>query len=179
MFLFVILFGLSMDYHVFIFSRSKELRDSGLSTEEAISRAIRRTAGTVTSAAIIMVAVFAVFGTLRMIMMKQMGCARALALVPAGLRRSGCGHREPMRAASFALLRSVVAAVGVAVVLAPSGLAETRGTSVRVTPAAGGSGTIFVVSFTTPVRTGVVGSIRLREELTATSTSAGDRKSVV
>ena len=81
MFLFVILFGLSMDYHVFILSRIKELRDSGTSTEEAVSRGIRRTAGTVTSAAIIMVAVFGIFGTLRMIMMKQMGVGLAVAVL--------------------------------------------------------------------------------------------------
>jgi uncharacterized membrane protein YdfJ with MMPL/SSD domain len=81
MFLFVVLFGLSMDYHVFILSRIKELRDGGLSTEEAVSRGIRRTAGTVTSAAIIMVAVFAIFGTLRMIMMKQLGVGLGLAVL--------------------------------------------------------------------------------------------------
>jgi len=80
-FLFVVLFGLSMDYHVFILSRIKELRDRGLSTEEAVSRGIRRTAGTVTSAAIIMVAVFAIFGTLRMIMMKQLGVGLGLAVL--------------------------------------------------------------------------------------------------
>jgi RND superfamily putative drug exporter len=81
MFLFVILFGLSMDYHVFILSRIKELRDGGLSTEDAVSRGIRSTAGTVTSAAIIMVAVFAIFGTLRMIMMKQMGVGLGIAVL--------------------------------------------------------------------------------------------------
>jgi uncharacterized membrane protein YdfJ with MMPL/SSD domain len=81
MFLFVVLFGLSMDYHVFILSRIKELHDGGLSTEEAVSRGIRRTAGTVTSAAIIMVAVFAIFGTLRLIMMKQMGVGLAAAVL--------------------------------------------------------------------------------------------------
>jgi RND superfamily putative drug exporter len=81
LFLFVVLFGLSMDYHVFILSRIKELRDGGLSTEEAVSRGIRRTAGTVTSAAIIMVAVFAIFGTLRLIMMKQMGVGLGLAVL--------------------------------------------------------------------------------------------------
>jgi uncharacterized membrane protein YdfJ with MMPL/SSD domain len=81
MFLFVVLFGLSMDYHVFILSRIKELRDGGLSTDEAVSRGIRRTAGTVTSAAIIMVAVFAIFGTLRLIMMKQMGVGLGLAVL--------------------------------------------------------------------------------------------------
>jgi len=81
LFLFVVLFGLSMDYHVFILSRIKELRDGGLSTEEAVSRGIRRTAGTVTSAAIIMVAVFAIFGTLDLIMMKQMGVGLAVAVL--------------------------------------------------------------------------------------------------
>jgi len=81
MFLFVVLFGLSMDYHVFILSRIKELRDGGMTTEEAVSRGIRRTAGTVTSAAIIMVAVFAIFGTLRLIMMKQLGVGLGLAVL--------------------------------------------------------------------------------------------------
>jgi uncharacterized membrane protein YdfJ with MMPL/SSD domain len=81
LFLFVVLFGLSMDYHVFILSRIKELRDGGLSTDEAVSRGIRRTAGTVTSAALIMVAVFAIFGTLRMIMMKQLGVGLGLAVL--------------------------------------------------------------------------------------------------
>ena len=81
MFLFVVLFGLSMDYHVFILSRIKELRDAGLSTEEAVSRGIRRTAGTVTSAAIIMVAVFAIFGTLQLIMMKQLGVGLGIAVL--------------------------------------------------------------------------------------------------
>jgi uncharacterized membrane protein YdfJ with MMPL/SSD domain len=81
MFLFVVLFGLSMDYHVFILSRIKELHDGGLSTEEAVSRGIRRTAGTVTSAAIIMVAVFAIFGTLQLIMMKQLGVGLGIAVL--------------------------------------------------------------------------------------------------
>jgi RND superfamily putative drug exporter len=81
MFLFVVLFGLSMDYHVFILSRIKELHDAGLPTEEAVSRGIRRTAGTVTSAAIIMVAVFAIFGTLQLIQMKQLGVGLALAVL--------------------------------------------------------------------------------------------------
>jgi RND superfamily putative drug exporter len=81
MFMFVVLFGLSMDYHVFILSRIKELRDAGLPTEEAVSRGIRRTAGTVTSAAIIMVAVFAIFGTLKLIMMKQLGVGLAVAVM--------------------------------------------------------------------------------------------------
>jgi uncharacterized membrane protein YdfJ with MMPL/SSD domain len=81
LFMFVVLFGLSMDYHVFILSRIKELRDGGLPTEEAVSLGIRRTAGTVTSAAIIMVAVFSIFGTLDLIMMKQLGVGLALAVL--------------------------------------------------------------------------------------------------
>src|SRR5207248_8134688 len=64
LFLFVILFGLSMDYHVFIVSRIKESVDRGMSTDEAVSRGIKVTAGVVTSAAVIMVGVFSIFGTL-------------------------------------------------------------------------------------------------------------------
>jgi uncharacterized membrane protein YdfJ with MMPL/SSD domain len=91
MWLFVVLFGLSMDYHVFILSRIKELRDRGYSTEEAVSRGIRRTAGTVTSAAIIMVAVFAIFGTLRLLQMKQLGIGLGLAvLIDATVIRGVC-----------------------------------------------------------------------------------------
>jgi RND superfamily putative drug exporter len=81
LFMFVVLFGLSMDYHVFILSRIKELHDAGLSTVEAVSSGIRRTAGTVTSAAIIMVAVFSIFGTLNLIMMKQLGVGLAIAVL--------------------------------------------------------------------------------------------------
>jgi RND superfamily putative drug exporter len=81
LFLFVVLFGLSMDYHVFILSRVKELHDAGESTEEAVRHAITRTAGTVTSAAIIMVAVFGLFGTLSEIDIKQMGFGLAVAVL--------------------------------------------------------------------------------------------------
>jgi RND superfamily putative drug exporter len=81
LFLFVILFGLSMDYHVFIISRIKELHDRGLSTEQAVERGIRRTAGTVTAAAIVMVAVFGIFAGLREIDIKQMGVGLALAIL--------------------------------------------------------------------------------------------------
>jgi RND superfamily putative drug exporter len=79
-FLFVILFGLSMDYHVFILSRIKEGVDGGLSTDEAVSRGIKSTAGVVTSAALIMVGVFSMFGTLSSIDMKQMGVGLAVAV---------------------------------------------------------------------------------------------------
>lgn len=80
-FLFVILFGLSMDYHVFILSRIKEARDAGMTTREAIAGGIRSTAGVVTSAAMVMVAVFSIFGTLSMIEMKQMGVGLAVAVL--------------------------------------------------------------------------------------------------
>jgi uncharacterized membrane protein YdfJ with MMPL/SSD domain len=81
LFLFVVLFGLSMDYHVFILSRIKELHDAGKPTDDAIRLGITRTAGTVTSAAIIMVAVFGLFATLSMIMMQQMGFGLAVAVL--------------------------------------------------------------------------------------------------
>jgi uncharacterized membrane protein YdfJ with MMPL/SSD domain len=80
-FLFVILFGLSMDYHVFILSRIREAHDRGLSTEDAIAHGIKTTAGVVTSAAIVMVAVFSIFGTLSLIMMKQFGVGLAAAVL--------------------------------------------------------------------------------------------------
>ena len=81
LFLFVVLFGLSMDYHVFILSRIKELHDGGVPTDEAIRLGITRTAGTVTSAAIIMVAVFGLFASLSLIMMQQMGFGLAIAVL--------------------------------------------------------------------------------------------------
>ena len=81
LFLFVVLFGLSMDYHVFILSRVKELVDRGMKTDEAVAKGIHQTAGTVTSAAIVMVAVFAIFATLSTIDMKQMGVGLAVAVL--------------------------------------------------------------------------------------------------
>jgi uncharacterized membrane protein YdfJ with MMPL/SSD domain len=81
LFLFVVLFGLSMDYHVFIVSRIKELHDGGMSTDDSIRLAITRTAGTVTSAAIIMVAVFGLFATLSVVMFQQMGFGLAVAVL--------------------------------------------------------------------------------------------------
>src|SRR5581483_8893933 len=81
LFLFVVLFGLSMDYHVFIVSRIKELHDEGVATDDAIRLAITRTAGTVTSAALIMVAVFGLFATLSLIMLQQMGFGLAVAIL--------------------------------------------------------------------------------------------------
>ena len=81
MFLFVILFGLSMDYHVFILSRIKEGRDRGLSTDDSIHHGIKTTAGVVTSAALVMVLVFLVFSTLPLIDMKEMGLGLAAAVL--------------------------------------------------------------------------------------------------
>ena len=118
--LFVILFGLSMDYHVFLLSRIRELVQRGASTDQAVTEGIKSTAGVVTSAAIVMVAVFAVFITLSMLMFKQFGvglatailhrrddrprsaparldeAARGLELVPAAAGSSGClGSTSP------------------------------------------------------------------------------------
>ncbi|MFJ9677260.1 MMPL family transporter [Streptomyces sp. NPDC101194] len=81
LFVLVVLFGLSMDYHVFVVSRIREARDRGLCTRAAIDEGIRRTAGAVTGAAMIMVAVFAVFGTLSMQDMQQMGVGLAVAVL--------------------------------------------------------------------------------------------------
>ncbi|PPS77236.1 MULTISPECIES: MMPL family transporter [Streptomyces] len=81
LFLFVILFGLSMDYHVFVVSRIREARLRGLATKDAIRHGVVTTAGVVTSAAVIMVAVFAIFGTLSMQSMKQMGVGLAAAVL--------------------------------------------------------------------------------------------------
>jgi len=81
MFLFVILFGLSMDYHVFILSRVREAYDRGLSNEEAVEHGIRSTAGVVTSAATVMIGTFLVFAILPVIDMKEMGIGLAAAIL--------------------------------------------------------------------------------------------------
>jgi putative drug exporter of the RND superfamily len=114
LFMFVLLFGLSMDYHVFILSRISELRLGGASAREAVTTGIARSAGVVTSAAVIMVAVFSIFATLSLIEFKMFGVAMAVAvlidativrgvLLPAGLALRGeriwprgpRGHRGP------------------------------------------------------------------------------------
>ncbi len=81
LFLFVILFGLSMDYHVLILSRVREAYDAGMPTGLAVSHGIRATASVVTSAAIVMVGVFAIFATLGMIDFKMMGVGLAVAVL--------------------------------------------------------------------------------------------------
>ena len=80
-FLFVILFGLSMDYHVFILSRIREAYDRGCTTDEAISHGIKTTAGVITSAALVMVCVFSVFGILSFMIFKQIGVGLAVAIL--------------------------------------------------------------------------------------------------
>jgi uncharacterized membrane protein YdfJ with MMPL/SSD domain len=79
--LFVILFGLSMDYHVFILSRIKEAVDRGESTDYAVSHGIKSTAGVVTAAAMVMVGVFGIFATLQFVDMKQFGVGLATAVL--------------------------------------------------------------------------------------------------
>jgi uncharacterized membrane protein YdfJ with MMPL/SSD domain len=81
MFLFVILFGLSMDYHVFILSRVREYYDRGLDTEHAVAKGIKSTAGVVTSAAVVMVLVFGVFALMPIVDMKEMGIGLAAAIL--------------------------------------------------------------------------------------------------
>jgi RND superfamily putative drug exporter len=81
LFLFVILFGLSMDYHVFILSRIREAFDRGLKTEDAVEHGIRTSAGVVTGASIVMVGVFGVFATLPLLDLKEMGIGLAAAIL--------------------------------------------------------------------------------------------------
>jgi len=107
LFLFVVLFGLSMDYHVFVLSRIREAIAAGATPSEAIEIGIRRTASVVTSAAVIMIGAFSMFAFLSTIDMKQMGIGLALAIaidativrgvmLPAALRLLGeRAWREP------------------------------------------------------------------------------------
>jgi uncharacterized membrane protein YdfJ with MMPL/SSD domain len=80
-FLFVVLFGLSMDYHIFILSRVRESFERGRSTGEAVEDAITSTAGVVTGAALVMVGVFSIFGTLGELLFKQLGVGLAAAIL--------------------------------------------------------------------------------------------------
>jgi len=99
-FIFTILFGLSMDYHLFLLTRIKEARDRGMSSNEAVAKGISITSGTITSAAVIMVMVFGVFITLQIVFIRQLGLGLAVAvlldativrslLVPATMRLLG------------------------------------------------------------------------------------------
>jgi RND superfamily putative drug exporter len=88
-FVFTILFGLSMDYHLFILTRIKEARDRGMDSRSAVARGISVTSGTITSAASIMVVVFAVFVTFQFVFIQQLGLGLAVAVfVDATLIRS-------------------------------------------------------------------------------------------
>jgi RND superfamily putative drug exporter len=79
-FIFTILFGLSMDYHLFILTRIKEARDRGLESRAAVARGVSVTSGTITSAASIMVVVFAAFVTLKFVFIQQLGLGLAVAV---------------------------------------------------------------------------------------------------
>jgi RND superfamily putative drug exporter len=119
LFMFVLLFGLSMDYHVFILSRIRELWLGGAAAKDAVTDGIARSAGVVTSAAVIMVAVFSIFATLSMIEFKVFGVGMAVAvlidatvvrgvLLPAGLALLGdraWSSRRTRRAAPAAVDR--------------------------------------------------------------------------
>jgi len=88
-FVFAILFGLSMDYHVFILTRIKELVDRGMGSNAAVAHGISATSGTVTSAAAIMVVVFGIFATLRLVIIRELGLGLAVAvLIDATIIRS-------------------------------------------------------------------------------------------
>ncbi len=80
-FVLVVLIGLSMDYHVFVLSRIRELVEEGLPTREAVRRGVIDTAGVITSAAAVMVSVFAIFATLSMMEMKMMGIGLSAAIL--------------------------------------------------------------------------------------------------
>jgi putative drug exporter of the RND superfamily len=81
LFMFVLLFGLSMDYHVFILSRIRELHTRGASTKDAVTGGISSSAGVVTSAAVIMVAVFSILATLPIVDTKTLGIGLAAAVL--------------------------------------------------------------------------------------------------
>jgi putative drug exporter of the RND superfamily len=129
LFMFVLLFGLSMDYHVFILSRIRELWLGGVPARDAVTGGIGRSAGVVTSAAAIMIAVFSIFATLSVIEFKVFGIAMASAvlidatvvrgvLLPAGLALLGdrawrLPGRPPPRRSPSVSRRPVVLADGV------------------------------------------------------------------
>jgi len=81
LFLFVVLFGLSMDYHVFILTRVREAFDRGMSTGDAVAHGIRSTAGVVTSAAVVMVGVFSMFALSPEAQMQQLGIGLGAAVL--------------------------------------------------------------------------------------------------
>lgn len=81
LFMFVLLFGLSMDYHIFILSRIRERRLAGEDPKPAVASGIATSAGVAASAAVIMVAVFSIFVTLSAIEYKMLGVGMPLAII--------------------------------------------------------------------------------------------------
>ncbi len=81
LFLFVVLFGLSMDYTILVLERIREARMAGLGAREAAAEGVTATAGTITSAAVVMVAVFSIFATLGLITFKQLGVGLGAAVL--------------------------------------------------------------------------------------------------
>lgn len=81
LFVLVVLVGLSMDYHVFVVSRIREHVAAGLPARLAVRRGVAETAGVITSAAAVMVSVFALFATLSMLEMKMMGVGLSAAIL--------------------------------------------------------------------------------------------------
>ena len=81
LFTFAVLFGLSMDYHVFVLSRIREAALAGCSMPAAVRSGITRSAGTITNAAAVMVSVFAIFASLHMVEMKELGVSLAVAVL--------------------------------------------------------------------------------------------------
>ena len=113
--MFVILFGLSMDYHVFILSRIREAYDRGMRTEDAVAHGIKTTAGVVTSAAVVMVGAFGIFATLPLVDMKQLGVGLAAAvLIDATIVRGGAPARVDEAARRLELVPPALARVAAA-----------------------------------------------------------------
>ena len=97
LFMFVFLFGISMDYHVFILSRIRELWSHGFLPRDAVVGGIASSAGVVTSAALIMVAVFSIFATMSLVDLKILGVGTAAAvLIDATVVAASC-FRLPSR----------------------------------------------------------------------------------
>ncbi len=81
LFLFTVLFGLSMDYHVILLSRIRERYDASGNNEDSVAYGLRTTAGMITGAALIMVAVFGGFAAGQLVMFQQMGFGLGVAVL--------------------------------------------------------------------------------------------------
>ena len=81
LFAFVILFGLSMDYTILVLERIREARQAGHPARAAAAVGVGATGGTVTSAAVVMIAVFAIFATMTFVDSKQLGVVLAAAVL--------------------------------------------------------------------------------------------------